>query len=393
VPAALSIQQCSDITLEGVTASHLGNWGIEQIGTASFTPTDGGPYDFQVLGSTITDVGAGGIRIGQAPSASVGAAQVAQYALVQDTIVSGGGRFLPAGVGIWIADSHDDLVDHDQVYDFYNVGVSVGFTFNYVGGLAYDDTVQNTLIYDLGQGVTSDMGGIYTLVSNNPTANNRLQKNVIHDVTHNPGTGGYGGWGIYFDQGTTGIVAQNNLVYRTSATGLHQNFGESNVVQNNIFAYGAEGEVELDQINPAGSFAFTVENNLFYWDLPAGPQYGSAWDCPTVAGTTSCPSAFLFKSNLYEDAAGKAPVFETSSPKGSYALAAWQALGEDAASTVANPDFVAPDAGNFALQAGSPASSVGFVPFDPTPAGLTVCGPPSPPTVPPAFPLQPLASF
>ncbi|HUB08219.1 MAG TPA: hypothetical protein VMB50_14525 [Myxococcales bacterium] len=393
VPAAVSFQQCSDIALEGVTLSHLGNWGVELVGTASFTPSTAAPYDFRIVGSTVTDVGAGGIRIGQVPTSGQGDAQVAQYALVQDTVVSGGGRLLPAGVGIWVADSHDDLLDHDEVFDLYNVGVSLGFTFNYVGGLAYDDTVQHTLIHDLGQGVTSDMGGVYTLVSNNPTGNVSVLGNVIHDVVHDPGTGGYGGWGLYFDQGTTGVLAQDNLVYRTSATGLHQNWGENNLVRNNVFAYGETGEVQLDRIDPAGSFAFTVENNLFYWDADAGLQAGNAWDCGTVSGQTNCQSAFLFQSNLYDATSGRTKLFRTNSPSGSYDLAAWQALGEDASSVVADPDFVAPDAGDFALQPGSPAGTVGFTPFDPTQAGLTACGPALPPAVPPAFPLQLPSSF
>ncbi|MHB8417498.1 MAG: right-handed parallel beta-helix repeat-containing protein [Myxococcales bacterium] len=393
VPAAVSFQDCSDIALLGVTISHVGGWALEFVGTASFTPSAAEPYDFQVVGSTLTDLGAGGLRIGRTPASGVGAAQVAQYAYVHDTIVSGGGRFLPAGVGIWIADSHDDLLDHDEVGDFYNVGVSLGFTFNYAGGLAYDDTVRYTLIHDLGQGVTSDMGGVYSLVSNNPNGNVFIEHNVIHDVTSNQGTGGYGGWGLYFDQGTTGVTAENNLVYRTSTAGFHQNWGENNLLKNNVFAYGVEGEIDLGRIDPAGSFAFTLENDLFYWDSDAGVQLGNAWDCPSVSGKTSCPAAFLLQSNLYDSAAGLTTLFRTSSPAGRYDLAQWQALGEDASSIVGSAGFAAPDAGDFTLLPGSAASSVGFVPFDPTRAGVDACGPPEPPPVPAAFPLQLLSSF
>jgi len=70
--------------------------------------------------------------------------------------------------------------------------------------------------------------------------------------------------------------------------------------------------------------------------------------------------------------------------------AQWQALGEDAGSKVADPMFVNPSFpyDDFSFMAGSPASSVGFVPFDTTQAGGLPGSPPAPPALAPAFPLQ-----
>jgi hypothetical protein len=54
-------------------------------------------------------------------------------------------------------------------------------------------------------------------------------------------------------------------------------------------------------------------------------------------------------------------------------LAAWRAfegLGLDAHSVVADPKFAAPDRGDFRLQPDSPALALGFAPIDPTECGL-----------------------
>ncbi len=65
-------------------------------------------------------------------------------------------------------------------------------------------------IHDLGQGVLSDLGGIYT---NSISPGTRIRYNVVHDVRHRD----YGGWGIYNDQGSADILVEKNLVYRCSS--------------------------------------------------------------------------------------------------------------------------------------------------------------------------------
>jgi hypothetical protein len=83
----------------------------------------------------------------------------------------------------------------------------------------------------------------------------------------------YGGWGIYFDEGSSGILAQSNLVYRTTHGGFHQHYGETNFVRNNIFALAQVHQVQRSRVEPHQSFSF--ETNIVFFDT--GVLLGNEW--------------------------------------------------------------------------------------------------------------------
>jgi hypothetical protein len=398
VAAAVSLQGSSYMSFDSCIISHVGGYAIEFVGTGSFQPTTQSPYNNEFVNGEITDAGAGGIRVGRSPTPSDTDSKVAQSSLIENNVISGIGRFLPAGYGIYVLNSHNNMIDHNVVYDGYNVAIGVGATYRYnynVPDLAHDNVVQYNLVYDLGQGVTNDMGGVYTAVYS--ATGTKILNNVIHDVTHDPGSvsilgsAGYGGWGIYFDAGSSNVVAENNLVYRTSQTSLHHNFGVNNTVANNIFAFGAQGL--LDRSHDNDSISLTIYHNIFYWDKNSaqGSLQRGVWSCTDTISQAAvpCSSRFLLYSNLYW-LRGGTPTFLTTRPAKTYSFPQWQGIGEDASSNIADPMFYNPNspADNFTLRAGSPAISLGFVVFNPNQAGRFPNSILASPTLPAAFPTQ-----
>jgi len=398
ISAGLSFTACSYVVFDGATISHIGAYGIGFLGNGIFQPSSQGDYNDELVNSVVTDIGAGGIVIGAGPSSSDTDGNVAQYNLIENDVFSGMGRFLPAAYPIYVLNSHNNVITHNDVYDTYNTAIGLGGTYQYniaLPSLAHDNTVSFNLIYDIGQGVTNDIGGIY--IADYKDAGNLFTNNVIHDVTHDPGnasvpsSSGYGGWGIYFDSDSMNVVAENNLVYDTSQTSIHNNNGTNNFVLNNILAYGAQGMIDRSQDTP--TLSITVEHNIMYWDKNSGQgslERGT-WSCiqsDTTNTGVPCTSRFLLQDNLYWYLGG-APRFFTSSPMKLYSLSQWQALGEDTSSLLADPKFANPTspAYNFTLPANSPAFSVGFVAFDPSQAGV-FSGMQLPPPVPSAFTLQ-----
>jgi hypothetical protein len=383
-PAGLTLTNSTGVVFEADIVEHTGGYGIEFLGAGTVA---GGPqYLAQFKDGMITDTGAGGIRVGgMGVCSGAGAhtdANVPQRIYIGNNLITGGGRIAAVGFAVLVGDAHNVLVEHNDISDFYNTAVGVGFNWGYACNFAHDDVVQYNHMYNLGQGVTSDLGAVYFLSGLN--TGNKALNNKAHDIVHMPGS--YGGWAYYVDAGAAGVLVENNLAYRTTDASLHVNsWGVAppsgtppNQFINNILAYGAMGV--MDRHNDTSFLNIVSERNIFYYDKGA-IQYGY-WYCE---GKALCTNYFQFNNNLYFDKAvaggePSLPFFKTPKfalnggqqpPITRLSFKQWQAEGEDRGSLFANPLFVNPTPGvdNYTLESNSPALSLGFVPFNPGLAG------------------------
>lgn len=332
VPGAIYGEGVRHCVFENCTIEHVGTYGLE---------LSRGCHENRILGCTLRDLGAGGIKIGETVIRDDAAEQTYGNEISDCTIVDGGKMFHSA-VGIWIGQSGKNRIVHNEIADFYYTGISIGWTWGYGRSLAGGNIVEFNHVHHIGKKsdgdgpILSDMGGIYTLGIQEGTI---IRNNLWHDIAGLR----YGGWGIYFDEGSTGIVAENNIVYNTTHGGFHQHYGRENIVRNNIFAYARDHQLQASR--PENHLRFRFINNIV---IGRSEQW--------LAG--GIDFNFEFDRNLYWREGGGPIRF------GNLSWDEWRAKGMDKNSLIADPQFVAPEKLDFRLKPTSPAFQLGFKPFN-----------------------------
>lgn len=331
IPATVMLDGARNISLQGCEIKHIGIYAVW---------FRNGCSDCRLTDSYLEDLGGGGVKIGHGGDVKTG------KIVVDNNIMHLGGRMHHGSHGVWIGASGNNQITHNDISDFFYSTVAVGWSWGYNPTVSHNNKIEFNHLHHMGWGVLSDMGGVYTLgIADGTTVSN----NVIHDV-YSYDKFGAGGWGLYNDEGSSNIVMENNLVYNVKTGTYHQHYGENNTVRNNILANSMNGQLQRSRPEEHNSFNF--ENNLVLWK--SGPLLTGNWR--NLFMTT--------RNNLYWNTGGEPVRFHE------FTLEQWQEKGQEKGSLIADPLFVDPENGDFTLKPGSPASKIGFKPFDYTKAGV-----------------------
>jgi hypothetical protein len=139
------------ITLEDCEFGHFGSSGIW------FRK---GCREVSISRYQVFDMGAGGVSIGETRLPQNESERTSQVAL-DNSIIRHGGRIFPCAVGVWVGQSGDNLITHNEIADLFYSGVSLGWSG--ATAKAWQNTMWlRSIISIWAWGWLSDLGGVYT---------------------------------------------------------------------------------------------------------------------------------------------------------------------------------------------------------------------------------------
>lgn len=382
--AAVHARFATDCHLRGVEVVGAGAYGVW---------FDDGSVNCSITESWLHDLGAGGVRVGTGDNSGSTATAPAMNVTVSDNEVADGGHIVPAGTGIFTQEAYATAVVHNHVHHFFYTGVATGWTWGYAQDSDAAQLVGWNHIHDIFQNELSDGGCVYNLGRSPGT---QIRNNLCHDVS----SYGYGGWGLYLDEGSSNVTMRDNIVYATKDAGFHQHYGTDNVITNNIFAFPST--LPCDAAAAGGQCdeaAIRSSQHMDCWSPkpPTTPDYGCnssfafrgniillgaedvgggvvnktttlhktfvAYDRPSLDGLTNMTyGANVYWSNALADPSTQLIFGNNYEPLN---FSSWQERHPtDATSVIADPRFADAAGRNFTLLPGSPALALGFQPID-----------------------------
>lgn len=343
VAPAILATNSNEISFTGCTLQNIGASGIK-FGYNTKTCL--------VKSSLFRNIGGTAIFI-EGANVQPEAADITKDITVTDNHIYKYGRIFNNAIGVLLINARNCEISHNEIHDGFYTGISAGWVWGYSYNVTDYLKISDNLIYDIGQGWLADMGGIYTL---GIQPHSVISGNVVHDVGCYGGGSGYGGWGIYLDEGTSYMTVENNIAYNCSSQGFHQHYGQDNLVQNNIFAMNGEGQVRVSREEDHNEIY--LKRNIIVGDN--SPMY-----------TSVVKGKFIDDSNIYWDYQRGCMVLSGESTKIKDRIYKFdmQCKGYYKNGVYADPLFADIENRDFTLSPDSPAIEAGFVPWDYRQAG------------------------
>ena len=335
VSAAIRLASCSGCRFDGCAFENLSGYAVRLGKGACSNVLNRCRLNRLGAGGVILDGGAAGCAPHERASGNV----------IADCEIGPYGEDFRSGVGVLLKNADHTRITYNRIFGGFYTGISLGWVWGYKPSACTDNEVSFNHIHGIGQGLLSDMGGIYTL---GPSEGTRIVGNRIHDVDARA----YGGWGIYNDEGSTGILVASNVVYDTKFAPYDIHYAKDIDVRNNIFAFGRKEQISRGKVERHVSVRFV--GNIVYWQ--EGRLYVGNWeDQPTGGQSFIADRNVYFNPKLPKDRVRVYKALDFSS---------WQKNGHDVSSVYADPLFKDVVGRDFRLSAGSPAFALGFVDFN-----------------------------
>lgn len=332
VSAAIEIDNIRNFSIQECEIRNTANYGLWFRHNCAYS---------DVINTFFHDLGAGAIKIGEVKQSDDN--NLTNNITIENNVIYNYGTHIESAVGIILFNAFNCKISHNDIHCGNYTGISVGWVWGYGSSPSKNNEISYNRLSHIGDGRLNDLGGIYTLGKSEGTS-------IHHNVISNVCSGDFRGWGIYADEGTTGIKVEKNIVFHSTSGGFHQHYGSGNVVTNNIFAWGEYSQFTLTSVRENNPLTF--ENNIIIMDT------GNL-----MSGDGINSNKFVVRQNCYWDIALESQHVDK------YGSILW-AIHRDTTSVVRDPSFRNAITGDFRFKNRSICKAISFEEFDYNKAGV-----------------------
>lgn len=331
--AAVEVDYADNISFDNCEFRDISNYGVW--------------FRYRCTHSSVTrsyfhDLGGGGVKIGSIYK-NADLTQLTRDVLVENNIIHKYGLFLEGSVGIGLFNASHCRILHNDIHYGNYTGLSLGWVWGFGESPSKNNEVAYNRISHIGDGRLYDLAGIYTLGRSEGTI---VHHNVVSDIS----SGVQKEWGLYADEGTTGVLFENNLVYNCTSGPFHQNFGSDNQVRNNIFAWGKDCQISYS--THYGEKPLLFSNNIVIMETGF-----------LMSGYAINTNMFRVRDNCYWSISSNIPRV------GDVEIFKWIEQ-RDSTSIFENPNFRDPINYDFRFKKSSVYKRIGFKKFNYNKAGV-----------------------
>jgi hypothetical protein len=350
--AAIWLSTARNCQIEGCKFVDLGGYAVKLAQNS---------HKNQLHANKMTRLGQGGVILAAADIST----QAYQNSIAHNEI-SDCGRIYKHVAGVYVTCGNNNRIAHNYIHRMPRYGIALRSLHS--NHYSNQNIIEFNKIIDTCL-ETADTCAIGTLGRDKQLSGNVIRYNYIRNVVGMGTTeegkflSPYYSWAIYLDDYSSGIEVYGNIAIGTCLGGLYIHGGKDNLIENNIFINGAQSQIQLKPHKDDPQFMHknkVARNIIAYSDKSAKlwhTQDVRAWRKDTLE---QCDFNLYWRS----DGVDLSKLGDEITMEGSFAQ--WQAAGFDRHSLVANPQFVAPERGDYRLKSDSPAFGLGFqaIPFD-----------------------------
>lgn len=331
--AAIEIDNASNLEFEDCEIRNTSNYGIWFRQNCSKST---------VKKTYFHDLGAGAVKIGTLTFDEK--SNLTNRILIENNIIYHYGQLMEGAVSIILFNASDCKIVHNDIHYGNYTGINVGWVWGFRDSPSKNNEVAYNRLSHIGLGLLDDLGGIYTLGRSEGT---HLHHNYISYVTSTKTLGW--GWGIYLDEGSSGIIVDDNIINRCDG-GFHLHYGSNNVFKNNIIAMSDRSQFAFS--SEEGDNPLTFENNIILMNARS-TSFGKAIDSKKIKVRKNCYWSISSESHSF----GSGDVFSWIKKR-------------DTTSFYQDPGFRYPKEDDYRLKNKGLCKAIGFEPFDYSKAGV-----------------------